>query len=183
MKAGLNWRNTLSDFAATSGILAGFSIAFVTIVISSDVGGRTLFWTIRWGDVAVLVLGLTSATFIAATELYLRAKSFDPWDLPERYEDYMKGRDWKGSPEWNEEWEDVRKDQLESCKHFQRYAQDTYNTSIFLLFIGLFFVIGSYDIVAAALVSLTGIALEIFQTLIPTNYGSVKAKGSPVTNG
>jgi len=31
---GFNWRNTLSDFASIAGILAGFCVAFIGIILN-----------------------------------------------------------------------------------------------------------------------------------------------------
>jgi hypothetical protein len=114
-----------------------------------------LYSSIRWGDVAILLFGLASVAFIAATEFFLGAKEFNLWDIPDGYRKELE----EGLVDWEKVWEDS----LAQCRRRERNGRKSYNYAIFLMFGGLFFAIGPYDLVVASAVAGLGILLEVFQ--------------------
>jgi cytochrome c biogenesis protein CcdA len=154
---GQNWLATMSDQAATAGFLAGFSITFITMIVSTSTAHAILVSPVHWGDIAVTLFGLTSVMFITATELFLRAKEFNLWDLPESYSKYLQ----KSYTAWD--WEKSLEDSDDTARKYQGRARRAYNSAIFLLFIGVFFVVGSYNIWVALIITGSGLASESFQ--------------------
>jgi len=64
------------------------------------VANTPIYNTLTWGNIAVFSVGISAALFIAASQLFLRAKDSDTWNLPERYEQSLRnrfeaeGKDW-----------------------------------------------------------------------------------------
>lgn len=156
---GYNWRNTLSDFASIAGILAGFGVAFIGIVLGWSVANTPIFGAITWGNVAVVSVGISTALFITASQLFLRAKDSDMWDLPEKYERFLK----KGFKSKGKNWRKIREENLGNCTKCEMYGRRFYNIAIFLMFVGLGFLIAPYNYVIAVIVAGLGILLESWQ--------------------
>lgn len=88
---GYNWRNTLTDFAAIAGILSGFCITFVVLILSGAVADAEIYASgVTFGRVAVLLFGISTGLFICAAELFLHAKEFDIFSIPEPYREILK---------------------------------------------------------------------------------------------
>jgi hypothetical protein len=151
---GYNWRNTLSDFATTAGVLAGFAITLMTLVLTTDAAARPLYLGLRWGDVAVCLSGLSSVAFVGTSEFLLKAKEFNLYDVPEAYLKELEGL---------KDWEKIQADSVDKSRAHRLYAQRSYNVAIILLFGSLFFVIGPYDLIVAAIVGGVGVGFELFQ--------------------
>ena len=63
MSRGYNWRNTLTDFATISGTLAGFSIAFIGLILGWSIADVRIYQEVTFGNVATLFFGLTTSSF------------------------------------------------------------------------------------------------------------------------
>ncbi len=155
---GYNWRNTLSDQAATSGILAGFSVSLIALIVGGSIADILIPSTeITFGQLAVLFFGLSTGLFVAGSELFLRAKTYDIYNIPEKYfdkieQDKNRDKDWK------------QKHINQSRKDF-KHGRLCFNTSVFILFVGIFFTVTTYNFFIALIVSGFGITLEIWQIL------------------
>jgi len=57
-----NWRNTLRDFARISGVLAGFCVAFIGLVLGWSLASERLFGNITFGNIKLF---LYNSEFIA----------------------------------------------------------------------------------------------------------------------
>ncbi len=148
---GYNWRNTLSDYAARSGILGGFSVTLITIIFSANTAAASLYGPIRWGDLSALLLGLASFLFISAMDLFLQAKDSDMWGLPVEYCKQLE----KNAADWPGTW----KANLDNCDGKEKYARFAYNGALSIMFVGLFFVMGPYNIWVALVLLLFGFIL------------------------
>ena len=157
MSRGYNWRSTLTDFAAISGTLAGFSIALIGLILGWSIADVQLYQNVSFGNIATLFFGLASSLFIVASEFFLHAKSFDVFDLTTEYRDWLT----MGLP--NENWNNVWIESTKKARLNESYGRWCYNFAIFLMFIGLFFAIFPYNSVIAILVSAIGLFFEIWQ--------------------
>lgn len=157
VSAAYNWRNTLTEFASISGVLAGFCVAFIGLIIGRSIADIQVYQQLTFGHMAVLFFGAATSLFISASELFLHAKSFDIFGLTEDYRKWLT----KGPPETD--WDMMWQVSSQSVKTNEKYGRWSYNLAIFLLFIGLFFAIAPYNIVVALSVSAVGIVLESWQ--------------------
>lgn len=157
--SGFNWRDTLGDFAAVSGVLAGFTLAFVVFILGWSVADRSLVCGITWGNIGVLLNGISSTLFIAAAEFFLGAKELNAWGLTDKYETDLSDR----FRQSGEDWEKIKEDDLTRCTQYEERGRHCYNMAIFLMFLALLFVIGPYQMSIAVLVAGLGIGLELFQ--------------------
>jgi hypothetical protein len=159
MKSGYNWRQTLTNFAAISGTLAGFSVTFIALMLSGRATDTFIGpTTIRFGQIAILLLGFSTGLFVCAAEFFLHAKEFDVFSIPDRY--------WQRCKDEREKEEDVLKfedEQTRKCRYYEKIGRRCYNISIFIVFGGLFFAIVPTNFLVAFLVSGLGIALEAWQ--------------------
>jgi hypothetical protein len=121
MSTGYNWRNTLADFARTSGVLAGFSITFIALILRGGIADIQIgVTTMTFGQVAVLLFGVSSSLFIAASQYFLQSKEYDVFSVPQRYIEVLKAnckiekKDWK-------EFED---EQTEQCTAKEKIGRD-----------------------------------------------------------
>jgi hypothetical protein len=157
MSRGYNWRNTLTDFASISGTLAGFSIAFIGLILGWSIADVQIYQSVTFGNVATLFFGLATSLFIVASEFFLHAKNFDVFDLTTEYRDWLT----KGLP--NENWNNVWIESNKKARLNESYGRWCYNFAIFLMFISLFFAIFPYNYIIAIVVSSIGLFFEIWQ--------------------
>jgi len=159
---GYNWRNTLTDFAATSGILAGFCITFIALILGGPVADTEIGRSgVTFGRVAVLLFGISTGLFICAAELFLYAKEFDIFSVPEAYRKLLK----EDCELKKKDWAKFEDEQTEKCRRNEKLGRRCYNSAIFAMFGGLFFAIAPYDLPIAIIVSGLGIMLESWQML------------------
>ena len=158
-RIGYNWRNTLSDFASIAGIFSGFCVALIGIVLGWSVADTPIFGVVTWGNVSVLLIGISAALFITASQLFLTAKDSNVWDLPKEYNQSLR----KNFKSQGEDWEKIRERNLKYCSRFEHYGRKFYNFALFFTFLGLWFIIGPYNLLIATIVSGLGIGLEIWQ--------------------
>jgi hypothetical protein len=157
MSSGYNWRNTLTNFATISGTLAGFSIALIGLILGWSIADVVLFPSVTFGNVAVLLFGLTTILFIAAAEFFLYAKSFDIFDLTSEYKNWLI----QASP--NQDWNKIWIESSNKLRLNEDYARRCYNVASLLLFVALFFAIAPYNFVIALFISVSGFILAILQ--------------------
>lgn len=162
MRSGYNWRSTLSDFASTSGILAGFCVTFIALILSGPVANTGIYTTgVTFGQVAILLFGFSAGLFIGAAELLLHAKEFDVFSIPEQYLKLLK----EDCELKKKDWAEFEDEQTKVCRHNEQLGRRCYNVAIFIIFGGLFFAIAPYNLPIAAMVSGIGIVLESWQFL------------------
>jgi uncharacterized membrane protein len=159
---GYNWRNTLTEFARTSGVLAGFCITFIALILSGKVADSFIgALTIKFSDVAILSFGISASLFIASSQFFLHAREHDVFGFSKEYEDKMR----KTCEEENKDWNLVKEQQTKSCKFSEMLGRNFYNIAIFMMFIGLGLAIAPYNSLIAFLAAGLGIALEAWQAL------------------
>ena len=149
----------MSDFASVAGILTGFCVALIGIVLGWSVADTPIFSELTWGNVAVFFVGISAALFIAASQLFLRAKDSDMWNLPKKYEQSLK----EGFKAEGKNWIKIREENLDSCQRCEMYGRHFYNAALILTFVGLGFLIAPYNYAIAAIVAGSGILLEFWQ--------------------
>jgi len=160
MSTGYNWRATLTEFAAISGVLAGFSVTFIAVVLGGPVADIEICGKgMTFGQISVLMFGISTAFFITSAELFLHAKEFDVFSIPEPYRKLLK----EDCEQRKEDWAEFEDKQTKQCKQSERLGRYCYNIAIFMIFIGLLFVIAPYNITIAIIVSGIGMLLEIWQ--------------------
>lgn len=158
--AGYNWRNTLSDFAAVSGVLAGFSVTFIALILAGSVADTEIFGSnITFGQLASLLFGFSAGLFVCSTEFFLHAKEFDIFSVPERYIDLLKD-DCKMR---NQVWTNFEDKQTNACRSHERKGRMSYNIAVFVVFFGLFFALAPYNLAISVIVAGFGITLELIQ--------------------
>jgi hypothetical protein len=157
MSRGYNWRSTLTDFAAMSGTLAGFSVAFIGLILGWSIADVQLYQKVTFGNVAILFFGLVTSLFVVSSEFFLHAKTFDIFDLSTEYREWLM----KGLPDEN--WNNIWIESTKKARLNEAYGRWCYNVAIFLMFIGLFFAIFPYNYVIAIVVSAIGLFFEIWQ--------------------
>ncbi len=152
---GYNWRNTLGDFAAISGVLAGFCFTLIVFVLGWSVANTALACGATYGNVGVLFTGISGSLFIAASELFLSAKHFDVWDLPEQFEHHLE----TGLTDWIT----LKADDDKQCKFYERRGRICYEFGTIILFLAMFFIISPYNWVIATVATGIGLIFEAYQ--------------------
>jgi len=160
MKTGYNWRNTLTHFAAISGVLAGFCVTFIALILGVPVANVNIY-TLTFGQIAVLLFGISASLFICAAELFLHAKEFDVYDIPQEYQKLLKDEVIGQGKKWTE----FVKESIEHCRREETFGRWLYNYAVIIIFIGLFFTICPYNPVIAIAVAGLGIVLQLLQIL------------------
>jgi hypothetical protein len=159
--SGDNWRSTIQDSTSVSGVLAGFAIAFVGLILQSH-EDLTLI-TIAYGgssfgisanSVALLVSGLSAALFIGSLEFSLAAKRFDVWSLPKDYETFLQ-RD--------SGWPQSRNRQDKLCVKYADLGRRLYNIAIFTIFLALGLTILPYSLLVGVATTAIGWIVEVAQ--------------------
>jgi hypothetical protein len=158
---GHNWRSALGDYAAISGVLAGFSFALIVFILGSSLGNSALLWGVTWGQAAVLLTGFSSALFIGAAEFFLRAKEYDVWSLPTLLNDQLA----RGFKSEGKDWNAICNESDDKCELYESRGRNCYNIAIFTIFIAIGFVVAPYNLIIALGISVVGIIVELTQTL------------------
>ena len=159
---GYNWRNVLTDFATISGILAGFSITFIVLVLGARApySYNSTELEAACGQLTVFSLGISAALFISAAQFFLLAKEFDIYGIPARYIDVLK----REYGQTAEDWERFEKDSNDKCHWYNSRGTSLYNAAVFMIWIGVLFATFPYNLWVAFVVAGLGIILEAWQT-------------------
>ena len=152
-----NWRNTLRDFARNSGLLAGFCVTFIGIVLGWSLADEILFGDMTFGNISVLFLGFSAVLFISAYELLLHAKNYDVFEWSKDYRAWLL----EGMPEKN--WEKIMDESNRKIRVLYRYGALCYNVAIFMLYVGLFLTLAPYNPIIALPIFILGITIQLFQ--------------------
>jgi hypothetical protein len=118
---------------------------------------------------AILFFGLATSLFIVASEFFLHSKSFDVFDLPVEY------REWLIRGFLDENWNNIWVESTKKARINESYARWCYNFAIFPLFLGLFFAIFPYNALIAVVVSFVGLFFEILQFVTQVYDRSLKS--------
>ncbi|WNZ29949.1 MAG: hypothetical protein IAX21_03580 [Candidatus Bathyarchaeota archaeon] len=164
MPTGFNWRNNLSQFASISGVLAGFSVTFIALIlggINKDISLCSYFG-LSYTTIAVLCFGIASVLFISAAEYFLKASEFDCFSIPDRYIDLHKD-DCKMKEKEFEEWED---EQTKKCRENEVVGRRCYNVALVLLFGGLFYSIFPFTYFAGVVIFILGIFFQFREEIM-----------------
>jgi hypothetical protein len=103
----------------------------------------------------VFVTGIASVFYIAAADLFLTAKNFDLWSMPASYLDHLK--------EGGLDTDKLKEDANNSCRTYEKHGRWCYNSGLILVFIGIGFVIGPFNLWIATVVSGLGIIMQMWQ--------------------
>ena len=162
MSTGHNWRETLTNFASISGVLAGFCVTFIALILGGPIADIQICTSgVTFGQVAVLLFGVSTGLFISAAELFLHAKEFDVFSIPEPYLKLLR----EDCEEKKKDWTEFEDEQTKLCRHNERLGRRCYNVAIFIIFGGLFFATAPCSLPIASLVSGFGIIIESWQLL------------------
>jgi len=162
VSTGYNWRTTLTHFAAIAGVLAGFCVTFIALALGGKVADIGICTTgVTFGQISVLLFGISTGLFICAAELFLCAKEFDVFNIPKPYRELLK----EDCELKKKDWAEFEDEQTAKCRRNESLARRCYNFGIFIIFGGLFFAIVPYNIVIAVIVAGLGISLELWQML------------------
>jgi hypothetical protein len=159
-KKGWNWRSTLPGFAGICSVLAGFSVAFIALLLTGQVANIQIgVASLTFGQIAILLFGISAGLLIGAEEFLVHAIEFDVYALPQSL-----------SVAWqkalHEKFDKNVETQTEALYKNAGLARTLYNVAIFLVFIGLGFAIAPYSILIAIIVAGVGLLIEIIQILI-----------------
>lgn len=153
----INWKNTLTHYASISGVLAGFCVTFIALILSGAIADTYIFSRLTYGQCSILLFGISASFFICASELFLTAKECDFYDVSKGYIELFKII-------FNCNGWSKFKDKCEvHCTTYMNYGRWLYNLAIFVIFFGLLFVIFPYNWYVAFLVWGLGISLELLQ--------------------
>jgi len=156
----VNWMDTLDSFTLISGGLVGFTLVFVTTILGWSVAHQPispLFPAITWGDIGVLLNGVSAVLFINAAEFLTTAKQFNTWSLPSGYESWLSEQLGK------ENWEKLKPQARKNMLRYEELGRLCYNSGLLFMFGAFFFVICPYNLAIAIFISLLGAALQILQ--------------------
>jgi hypothetical protein len=159
-----NWRNTLVNYAAISGVLAGFCVTFIALILSGRVADVEIYpttgVTLTFGNMAVLLFGVSAGLFICSSELFLLSKEYDVYSLSKPYRQFLKEN---VVGKTIEEWQKFEDESTKLCRRNELLGRNFYNSAIFIIFFGLLFVLIPYNYVIAAIVFFLGFWLECWQ--------------------
>jgi hypothetical protein len=151
-----NWRNTLSDFASVAGVLGGFSVALIGVVLGWSLSSTEFLLSIPFGHFSVLFFGLSTVLFVSASQLLLHAKSHDVFSCTDKY---LEGLQEESQVDWESNFKEANK---EMGKYYA-YGRVCYNSGIFALYLGILFLVAPYNVYIALSTFIFGIILEFWQ--------------------
>jgi hypothetical protein len=156
---GYNIINTFTDRIAAAGVLAGFSIAVVALIVAVTGSTPTIADGLHLKDLSSALIGLAAVLFIASMEFFLNAKENNFWDLTTGYKDAVVKAFGNDKPP------DQSSAMNEALKASERYGRYAYNLAILLLFIGMFFVLYPVSWLGAVVILVSGLFLELVQAV------------------
>ncbi len=163
MRSGYNWRNTLTHYAAIAGVMAGFCVTFIALILGGSIADVEIYpQGFTFGQISILFFGISTGLFISASEIFLHGKGYDVFSIPQPYCELLK----EDCEIDNIKWADFEDEQTKKCRFYEKYGRFLYNIAIFSLFCGLFFAIAPFSLLIAVIISIFGIVLEIWQFLM-----------------
>ena len=156
IEVGYGWRFTLSDFASLSGVFAGFSIAFIILLVGLERA------CVLVADLGIVLMGIAAALFVAASQFFLQAKNCDLRTLPKEYVDFL-------SKELSEEkitFEAAALLNDNKILYYEKRGRYCYNLGVWLMLVGFGLVVASYNMLVGFIVLCVAVPLEIYQHLI-----------------
>ena len=158
-----NWPDVLIRFAHISGTFAGFCITFIVLVLGGRLADIGLYSNgVTYGQISVLLFGISAALFIFSSQRFLRAQEHNLWSLSTKYEKVIRKNH---GPFTADQWEELL---LKSDCKSRQYNEEgcfAYNGAILIMIGGLFWAIASYNLVVALIVAIAGYALEALQVI------------------
>lgn len=157
---GYNWIDTLVHFASISGVLAGFCVAFIALIIGGQVGDVDICTSgITFGRMSVLFFGIPAVLFVFASQRFLHAHEFNIWNLPHEYYKFVK----KKVEDQKKRWEDFLLESDATCRKYETEGSASYNAAVIFMLVGLFLIVFPYNLVIALIVGVLGLLLELLQ--------------------
>lgn len=157
-----NWIASLVHFASISGVLAGFCITFIALVLGGQVADlNTCITGVTFGHISVLFFGTSAGLFIAAAQRFLHAQETHVWDLPDDFKRFIRNDRKKKGKEWDEV---LHESSIESQK-YEKEGRIFYNLAMIIMIFGLSSAIFPYNWGIALFVGALAISLEIWQIL------------------
>lgn len=173
---GFNWKGVLVPYASTSNLLAGFCITFIALLIGRSIADYQIFKSgLTFAHVSILFFGISAGLFLFASQIFVRAKQFDVYDVPERY--YEKLKRVINNPDEIAQFVETQTYYLKKNLRIGRFF---YNLSIFLIFIGLFFALCPYNFIIAVIISSVGIGFEVLLFCIYRKPYELQFKGDKI---
>jgi hypothetical protein len=159
---GFNWRNALNEYARIAGVLAGFCVSFIALVLKERVGDFSI-WANgpTYGQITVLLFGCSVILFVQSAGRFLQAKEFDVFSIPQPYREFLKDH-----PKHTEaEWDAFEDEQTRQCRYHEKVGRSCYNFALILMFAGFYFAAAPYNTWVAIFISGIGMLLEAYQIL------------------
>ena len=155
-RQGYNWLNTI-----TISIVKSLTLSLVCIF---TIGFTLLITTLRidWYNyyiISVSVNGIAFILFLASTEIYVSAKSYDLSKISK--DQYVSLN--SESERTNIDWDNLKSSQFIICKKKVKQARIIYKIGLLLLFIGLFFIFPFFEF--NYIILLAGIGLILWLTI------------------
>jgi len=162
-----NWRETIPFYASTSGLLAGFSIAFIVFLLREDQSSQQIGYGISWGILSALMMGISAVLFIQAPQYFLTAKDHDVYGMPKEKFDLMS--------------EQVKKDEVSKAMRNAILGGRLYNVGRLTLFLGVTFALLPFSWPVALVVGAGGIGFELYQ-IVSAKKPTKETKASQATS-
>src|SRR4030042_4497142 len=160
MSSGYNWRGTLGEFARIAGVLSGFCITFIALILGGRAADTSIYNSgVTFGQISVLCFGVSCGLLVAAAEFFLKAKECDVFSIPESYRILLK----EDCKQAKKEWAEFEDSQTGNCRANESSGRYCYNAGIFGILIGLTFVIIPYNPLIGIAVGLIGMSLQLWQ--------------------
>jgi hypothetical protein len=140
-----------------AGILAGFSVALIGVVLGWSLSNTEFLFSIPFGHFSVLFFGLSTVLFVSASELLLHAKSHDVFSCTDKYLEGLQ----KESQEVD--WESNFKEADRKMSKYYDYGKVCYDSGIFTMYFGTLFLVAPYNVYIALSIFILGVVLESWQ--------------------
>lgn len=157
-----NWIASLVHFASISGVLAGFCITFIALVLGGQIADVDICTKgVTFGQISVLLFGTSASLFIAAAQRFLHARETHAWDLPNDYRRFVESREKKKGKKWDDF---LHESDIQSRK-YEKEGRIFYNLAMLIMIGGLVFAIAPYSLGIALFVGTIGYLMEAWQVL------------------
>ena len=133
-RQGYNWLNTINLAMIKS---LTFSLACIIIIVFTILNPTFTIESYFIEMFATLCDGFALVLFLASTEVYINAKSYDISNVSKDQQLLIK----KENKMNDIDWDDLQYSQLIICKKKVKHAYIIYRIGLLLFFIGLFFIL------------------------------------------
>ena len=154
-----NWINTLVHYASVSGVLAGFCVTFIALILGGSIADVDICTTgTTFGQLSVLLFGISAALFVGACQRFLHAQDLNVWDLPKDYRKFIE----EELEKKNVKWDSYLLDNDAKSRHYEKEGRLFYNLAILFMLSGLLLAVVPYNKAVAVIIAVIGYSLELW---------------------